>query len=382
MIRVPIRSIGCVVAGLLAVTGCPDDTPISEEPTDTDQDDDGYIGSAHGGNDCKDTDADTHPGAPEICDGLDNDCDGHLDCDDPDALDADGDGTCECDDCDEADPLNYPGNTELCDDQDNDCDGAIDEGVAFTNWYPDNDGDDWGNTEDVQSSCDGPPFEDWIEIGDDCDDSDPDIHPDAVEACDGIDNDCDEDVDEDFWGAQTGTLMCIVDPASPECADDAVAIGETDGVLDLDMSDLAGVTIVLHTDTPTGYAWHVADSPSNDTGCGDGSVHSHDSEIYLVDDQVVLCSQDQYGWYEVLDDLVSENGAGWLEISVSPGFVRVLSGGLCAEYGQWLFPLSGWDEQAGADDDQTLHIGLNRVVLADSDRTGTGLTLVELYAWP
>ena len=382
MIRVRTGTIVWIVAGLLALAGCPDGTPSSGEPVDTDLDDDGYIGSAHGGNDCKDTDPDTHPGAPEVCDALDNDCDGHLDCDDPDARDEDEDGSCECDDCDDLDPLNYPDNDETCDERDNDCDGIIDDGVVFTDWYPDSDGDGWGNPEDVLSSCDGSPFEDWIELGDDCDDTDATVHPDAEEACDGIDNDCDALVDEDFTGASAGTLLCAIDPEAPECAEDAVTVGGADGVLDLHMSALAGVTIALYTDDPAGYVWHVADSPSNDTGCGDGSVHSHDSEIYLVDHQVVLCSQDQYGWYEVLDDLVAQNGAGWLEISISPGFVRILGDGYCAEYGQWLFPLTGWDEQAGADDDQIIHIGLNRVVLADSDRAGSGLTLVELYAWP
>ncbi len=103
----------------------------------------------------------------EICNGLDDDCDGLID----EGFDIDNDGFTSCGgDCDDNDPAIYPGATEICDAIDNNCNGVIDEGFDV-----DNDG---------FTSCGG-----------DCDDNDPAIYPGAPEICDGIDNNCDGIVD-------------------------------------------------------------------------------------------------------------------------------------------------------------------------------------------
>ncbi len=86
-----------------------------------DADVDGYLDSACGGDDCDETDPARNPGAAEICDGIDNDCDGVVPADE---VDADVDGEVACEDCDDADPANFHGNAEVCDGGDNDCDGA------------------------------------------------------------------------------------------------------------------------------------------------------------------------------------------------------------------------------------------------------------------
>ena len=105
--------------------------------------------------DCNDDDATIFPGAPEICDDLDNDCDDEI----PDRLDADGDGFDICaDDCDDADPLAFPTNVETCDAIDNDCNGVADDLDA--------DGDGRG----------------ICGLGSDCDDDDPDAWPVIVDA--------------------------------------------------------------------------------------------------------------------------------------------------------------------------------------------------------
>ncbi len=83
-------------------------------------------GTTSDSSDCDDGDADAYPGAPELCDGLDNDCDGVVPNDELD-LDADGVAACEGD-CDDADAGIFPGAPETCaDGVDNNCDGAVDE---------------------------------------------------------------------------------------------------------------------------------------------------------------------------------------------------------------------------------------------------------------
>ncbi len=162
--------------------------------------------------DCDDQNAAVHPGAAEVCNGIDDNCDGVIDTDAVDAstwyVDADGDGfgdgatsqvacvqpagwVATGDDCNDSDPRIFPGATEVCDGVDQDCDGVIDDNVASApNWYPDRDGDGFGDaTDGGTSGCTAPPG--WIADDTDCDDADNRIHPDAYDVCDdGIDSDC------------------------------------------------------------------------------------------------------------------------------------------------------------------------------------------------
>ncbi|MEO0321964.1 MAG: putative metal-binding motif-containing protein [Myxococcota bacterium] len=161
------------------------------------------------GRDCDDTRAGTNPAVPEVCDELDNDCDGSVDegllesvfldqdrdlHGDPDAplLACPGiPGTsASALDCDDTDPsINAP-QAEISDSRDNDCDGRVDEDPQAVIWYPDGDGDAYGDPlgATVFSSTVVP---DHSLLGIDCDDGSGAVSPVADELCNGLDDDCD-----------------------------------------------------------------------------------------------------------------------------------------------------------------------------------------------
>ncbi len=216
----------------------PEGTPTPWPPTPAeDGDDDGFPLSE----DCDDGDPSVHPGAPEQCDGVDNDCDGDIDEDVQELFfaDEDGDGygvesstTWSCilpegyaavaGDCDDQDPAVHPGAEEVCDGRDNDCDVDIDEQVLDL-FYVDGDGDGYGTEQDAVQACDAP--EGYVLEAGDCDDTDPQVNPGASEVCNGEDDDCDgtpddgltvwtfyPDGDGDGFGAGVGVEDC----AQPE----------------------------------------------------------------------------------------------------------------------------------------------------------------------
>lgn len=100
-----------------------------------DLDGDGYgDGTGCAGEDCNDSSPLMYPDAPEVCgNSLDDDCDDSVDEGCPLCVDADLDGYgegigCLGTDCVDTDPSIYQGAPELCDGKDNDCDFTVDEG--------------------------------------------------------------------------------------------------------------------------------------------------------------------------------------------------------------------------------------------------------------
>ena len=201
-----------------------DDTDFSVNPG-VDLDGDGFSAC----DDCDDLAPTAFPGNPEVCgDGIDNNCDGGADnvdqdedgyislacggedCVDFDAdinpdVDADGDGAHACVDCSDVDPDRFPGNTEICaDGVDQDCNGA-----------------------DQSADLDGDGYDAMFCGGDDCDDSAADVYPGAEEICDGRDSNCDGSltyVDLDFdnylstdcGGDDCNDELEFVNPGQPE----------------------------------------------------------------------------------------------------------------------------------------------------------------------
>jgi hypothetical protein len=109
-------------------------------------------------------------------------------------VDRDGDGSPAGEDCDDLDPARYPGAPDICNDIDDDCDEEIDEDPDIA-WYLDADGDGFGDASDsVGPSCE--PHSGYVANAADCDDADASIFPGALEVCDGVDNNCSGEVDE------------------------------------------------------------------------------------------------------------------------------------------------------------------------------------------
>ena len=224
--------------------GSPDsDGDGTKDCLDDDDDNDGYPDEQ----DCGPTDPAINPEAVEVCDGKDNNCDemtdegfadwdddGIKDCVDPDD---DNDGSPDVEDCDDADPDTYPGAAEICgDEKDNNCNNIVDDGWDNSDddtmpdcIDPDDDNDGILDGDDNcqfdanadQANADNDAWGDVCDLDDDNDGSnddvdckplDPDIHPGKAEACDNIDNDCDDEVDEGFADTDDdGTKDCLDD---------------------------------------------------------------------------------------------------------------------------------------------------------------------------
>ncbi|MFP2961553.1 putative metal-binding motif-containing protein [Myxococcus sp. 1LA] len=313
-----------------------------------DEDGDGFVsqgGPMNRGTDCEDLRATAFPGAPELCNGLDDNCDGQMETGvanrvwyldhDRDSFGRIGPGTEACDppselhvevtgDCDDERADIHPNMVEACNGADDNCDGRPDElftegrealgtscseacggtyacnaagtgtecrGTAFTPLYADADGDGEGerDSEPAGQGCSGEPLPPRMADNTlDCDDKDSTTNTGGTEICDGLDNDCDGLVDE---GIPCGELRRVTD----------AALGGRDWT-----------TVTVH---PSGYPVWVAGmgnklavkmnatSPfssfdSNRTGgCGpaNNDVDWHSAWVNPNNNYVVLAGED--GWF-------------------------------------------------------------------------------------
>ncbi len=243
------------------------------------------------GGDCDDGDPGAKPGALETCNGKDDNCNtlsdeqGAFGCQSY-YRDGDNDGVgaaevkCLCageglftagagGDCNDADADIAPAHPELCDQKDNNCNGQLDEGVQKT-WFLDEDGDGSGASYSPQMACTQP--EGFTAKAGDCNDFNKDIHPQAPETCNDVDDDCDgladdglatqviyKDNDGDSFAASNAPKQskCNV-PVGWVLALDA----NGDGANDWDCSD-SDITVF----------------PAGPTVCGDGKDNDCDGVI-------------------------------------------------------------------------------------------------------
>ena len=260
---------------------------------DTDSDGDGYDEDT----DCDDEDADINPGAAEICDGIDNDCDEDIDESPSDGTtwyaDADEDlygdpgstvDACERPDgyrsnsldCDDTNAAVNPGAAETCDGTDNNCSGDESDASDVTTWYADTDSDTYGDAGSTTDACTQPSGH--VADSTDCDDTAAAVNPGESETCDGTDNNCsgDEsdasdlstwyaDVDYDFYGDPGSSVDACTRPSSYrsnslDCDDTSASVnpGESETCDGTD-NNCSGD----ETDAADASAWH----PDSD---GDG----------------------------------------------------------------------------------------------------------------
>ncbi|MBW1880528.1 MAG: FG-GAP repeat protein [Deltaproteobacteria bacterium] len=146
-------------------------------------------------------------------------------------IDLDEDGYTEAEgDCEPLNTAIHPGADEVCDNQDNNCDSQIDEDGALDapTWYRDGDNDGYGDPNHYMTACDLP--EGFVSNDEDCDDERQDVAPGLSDGCDGTDNDCDGVWDEDaspvWYFDQDGDGFG--EPSEPDCRSTSQPAGYAD----------------------------------------------------------------------------------------------------------------------------------------------------------
>ncbi len=206
-------------------------------------------GYSNNGGDCNDFNASIHPGGVEICDNIDNNCNGQTDESGSKGCtvfyhDLDGDGfgnpndsaclckskqtsewilqAADCDDTPGPGAKIHPGVDEVCDGVDNNCNDKTDEqgAIGCKLYYVDQDNDTYGVTTTGLCLCAATKSNTAGQPGD-CDDGNGGINPGASEICDNIDNDCNGKTDD---GAADATCGAIAGGSS-KCIDGACGVG-------------------------------------------------------------------------------------------------------------------------------------------------------------
>lgn len=322
----------------------------------------GYVANA---DDCADADA-------AIGNALtwyaDTDGDGHGDAANTSASCTPAAGeVASADDCDDTDAAISPAGTEVCNGTDDDCDGDVDDDddsvVDQETFYNDDDADGYGNGE-VRVCPDN--AGDLATVDGDCDDLDPEVHPNISEHCNGADDDCDGTVDEDGvdpltwyldldadgYGRDSVNIEACVQPASysaapGDCDDENAAISpdarevcddadnDCDGAIDLGAID---PTTFFYDDDGDGFGdasatFAACDAPvgyvADATDCDDASSVSHPGGVEVCGGADENCdgttdedsAADAPSWYADVDLDGYGSGAATVSCAAPAGLV-------------------------------------------------------------
>ncbi len=358
----------------------------------------------------------------EVCNGIDDDCNGTTDDGFPD-LDQDGIADCADDDidgdtwandvdCAPRDAAVHPGAVEVCNEIDDNCNFLVNEAGAegCEVYLRDADSDGFG-AEGLGSQCLCEPNPDTGFVarrarGLDCDDLDPQVNPGAAEVCDGVDNDCNDATDEGVSSPCGGcSEVCLFnvgsrgdEPLDPGAADDGGLIPAEGGGITLS-SDSVSIPFIWIANSSVNNVSRLDTTTGREVGryavCSDPSRTAVD----LFGDGIIACRGDGriVKIAIVENDCIDRNQNGTIETSrdanddgvIQPG--EMVSGDECVIWNvrpegnfNGCGASAGCARAAGVDRDNNVWIGMfnsTRLLKIDGS-TGETLMTVALTARP